>query len=76
MGAASQNVSEKWQRALQMVTALEERYDDIQELGDTIIEGNYSRFSKQTLRRIGGVSEEETPIPAPFSGLGPFWSIS
>jgi predicted phosphohydrolase len=76
VGSASQNVSDKWTRALQMVTALEARYDEIQELGETILEGNFSRFSKQTLRRIGGVEEEQTPIPAPFSGISNFWEVS
>ena len=78
VGQASQDVSQKWTRALQMVQALEERYAEIQQLGITVIEGNSSRFSKQSLRRIGGVEEEDTPIPAPFSGLNPYnsnWGI-
>lgn len=72
VGGASQQVSDKWTRALQMVAELETRYDAIQQLNVTIIEGNFSRFSKQSLRRIGGVSEEDTPIPAPFGGLSPY----
>lgn len=78
VGQASQNVSELWTRALSMIQVLQAQYDEIQQLGITIIEGNSSRFSKQSLRRIGGVEEEDTPIPAPFSGLNPYsgnWGI-
>lgn len=75
VGGASQNVSEQWQRALQMVQELETRYAEIQQLGITFNIGNASRFSKQSLRRIGGIREENTPTPAPFSGLDPFQGL-
>lgn len=75
VGAASQNLDALWQRALQMIQQLEERYEQVAQLYITIVEGNSSRWSKQTLRRIGGTEEENTPIPAPFSGLQPFQGL-
>lgn len=60
VGQASQNVSEKWQRVMQMITSLQTYYDDIQQLKQDITIGNFSRYSKQTLRRIGGIEEENT----------------
>lgn len=59
VGSAAQNVSEKWDRAMQMITNLQQDYDEIQQLRTVIKEGNLSRWSKQTLRRVGGVSEED-----------------
>lgn len=60
VGQASQNVSEKWDRAWQMIQSLQATFDQIQTLWVDIVEGNYSRYSKQTLRRIGGIREEDT----------------
>lgn len=60
IGSASQNVGEKWDRGWQMIQNLQNTYDQIQSLRIDIYIGNYSRFSKQTLRRIGGVREEDT----------------
>lgn len=60
VGQASQNVSEKWDRAMEMIRRLEEAYMNIQLLQTDISIGNISRFSKTTLTRIGGVSEEKT----------------
>lgn len=76
VGTASQDVTEKWHRSLQMVQECEQRYAEIQQLGITFNIGNSSRFSKQSLRRIGGVEEENTPTPAPFSGLQPFQGLN
>ena len=60
IGSASQNVGEKWERGWQMIQNLQSTYDQIQTLRIDITIGNYSRFSKQTLRRVGGVREEDT----------------
>lgn len=60
IGQASQSVSEKWDRAYQMIQWLETQYDEIQSLKVDITIGNYSRFSKLSLRRIGGIREEDT----------------
>lgn len=60
VGSAAVDVSEKWQRAMQMISTLQVQYDAIQLLNSDITIGNYSRYSKQTLRRIGGVEEENT----------------
>lgn len=69
VGAATQNVGEKWDRLWQMIQWLQTQYDEIQQLRIDITIGNYSRYSKQTLRRIGGTSEENTKPTNPF-GLG------
>lgn len=58
MGQATQNVGEIWNRAMTTIEKLEAHYKLIQLLGIDIIIGNFSRFSKQTLTRIGGVEEE------------------
>ena len=60
IGSAVQNVGEKWERGWQMIQSLQVTYDQIQTLRLDITIGNYTRFSKQTLRRIGGVREEDT----------------
>lgn len=59
-GGATQNVGEKWDRAWQMIQSLQATYDQIQMLQVDITIGNFSRYSKQTLRRIGGIREEDT----------------
>lgn len=59
MGASAQNVSETYDRALQMIDRLRTEYTRIQSLGTDINMGNLSRFSKQTLTRLGGQSEED-----------------
>lgn len=69
MGSAAQNVGEKWDRLMQMIQWLQAEYDKIEQLQIVISTGNYSRWSKQTLRRIGGTSEENTKPTNPF-GLG------
>lgn len=51
---------ERWERAMEMIKSLSTRYSEIQALGTDISMGNLSRFSKQTLTRHGGVSEEES----------------
>lgn len=60
VGQASQNVGEKWDRAWQMIQSLQATFDQIQQLWVDVTEGNFSRYSKQTLRRIGGIREEDT----------------
>ena len=60
IGGAAQNVSEKWQRAIQMIGTLETEYSKMSRLETDFTIGNVSRFSKQTLRRIGGIEEENT----------------
>lgn len=60
VGVTSQNVGEKWDRAWQMIQSLQATYDQIQALWQQVTIGNFSRYSKQTLRRIGGVEEENT----------------
>lgn len=64
VGQSSQNASEKWDRAMEMIRHLEELYATIQALGTDITFGNISRFSKATLTRIGG-QREETAYNAP-----------
>lgn len=59
-GSMTANVSEKWDRIWQMIQNLEQQYSEIQLLRIDITIGNYSRYSKQTLRRIGGIREENT----------------
>lgn len=58
VGPATQNVSETWDRAMEMISRLEEQYQKIQTLGTDITVGNISRFSKVTLTRVGGKREE------------------
>lgn len=58
VGTASQNASEKWDRTYQMISYLNDQYYKIQTLGTDISVGNLSRFSKTTLTRLGGQSEE------------------
>lgn len=58
VGDASQKMSEKWDRALAMIKELEARYALVQSLGTDISIGNFSRFSKTTLTRLGGQREE------------------
>lgn len=59
VGQSAQNVSEKWDRAMEMIRRLETRYMEIQQLYTDITFGNISRFSKSTLTRIGGQREED-----------------
>jgi hypothetical protein len=59
IGSSAQNVGEKWDRCQMMINMLQGTYDQIQMLQVDITVGNYSRYSKQTLRRIGGVREED-----------------
>lgn len=59
VGGSAQTVSEKWDRAFQMIKELQAYYDEIQALKVDIMQGNLSRYSKQTLRRIGGEREED-----------------
>lgn len=59
VGQASQQASEKWDRAMEMIRRLEEVYDRIQQLGTDITIGHISRFSKVTLQRHGGQREEQ-----------------
>jgi len=58
VGQASQNVGEKWDRAMQMIAQLETQLAAIVANIDVIKVGNNSRFSKVTLTRLGGVEEE------------------
>lgn len=58
VGQAQQGASEKWDRAMEMISRLQARYDEISELKNSIYMGNNSRFSKSTLTRIGGQEEE------------------
>lgn len=58
VGTASQQSSDKWTRAMQMIQTLEAKYQEIQSLGIDITIGNLSYFSKQSLTRRGGQSEE------------------
>lgn len=58
VGDAEHKLSEKWERAIAMIKELEQRYAATQQLGTDITVGNFSRFSKKTLTRLGGRSEE------------------
>lgn len=58
IGQGTQNASEKWDRAMQMIEKLEDKYLLIQQLGIDITIGNLSRWSKSSLMRLGGNSEE------------------
>lgn len=60
VGTASQNASDKWDRAVQMIDRLEQKYEKIQTLGTDISIGNLSYFSKGTLTRKGGEREESS----------------
>ena len=75
VGAASQDASQLFDRAMKMIEKLQAKYDEIQQLGITFNVGNSSYFSKQSLRRIGGIEEENTPTPEPFSGLNPYQGL-
>lgn len=61
IGGAAQNVSETFDRLMSMIERLETKYAEISYLGTDISMGNLSRFSKGSLRRVGGV-REETPL--------------
>lgn len=58
VGTASEDLSQRWERAMEMIKMLREQYDKIQMLGTDITIGNLSRFSKITMTRLGGQSEE------------------
>lgn len=58
VGQSSQNVDVKWDRALEMIRMLEARFLEMGYLSTEINMGHLSRFSKKTLTRIGGRSEE------------------
>lgn len=58
VGTASEDLSTRWTRAMEMIKQLREQYDKIQLLGTDITIGNLSRFSKITMTRLGGQSEE------------------
>lgn len=58
-GAQSQNVGERWDRVMQIIQQLEQKYQEISYLGTEIAIGNLSRFSKESLTRIGGQNEED-----------------
>ena len=59
IGGASHQASEKWERAMRMIEMLTTRFNEIQTLGQDITIGHLSRFSKLTLTRFGGRSEED-----------------
>lgn len=59
VGPTSQNVSEKWDRAMKMIEFLTQQWTGMQTLGQDVLIGNLSRFSKRTLMRQGGQSEED-----------------
>lgn len=58
VGQASQQASEKWDRAMKMIDVLQNYYSEIQYLGTDISIGNLSYFSKASLTRRGGIEEE------------------
>lgn len=58
VGDSDQKLSEKWDRAMAMIKELEARYQLIQALGTDISIGDFSRWSKKTMSRLGGRSEE------------------
>lgn len=58
MGDADHKLSEKWDRAMAMIKELEARYAVTQQLGTDVSIGDFSRFSKKTLTRLGGRPEE------------------
>lgn len=60
IGTSSANISEKWQRAMDMTTSMNTQWEAHRTMGFDVHVDNYSRFSKQTLRRIGGIREEDT----------------
>lgn len=59
VGDSDQKLSEKWDRAMAMIKELEARYQLIQALGTDISIGDFSRWSKKTMSRLGGRSEEQ-----------------
>lgn len=59
VGDSSQSVSEKWDRAKQMIDTLTLKYLEIQQLGTDVTMGNLSYFNKRTLTRTGGQPEED-----------------
>lgn len=58
MGAASSNQGERFQKAMSIIEGLQAHYDQIKFLGVEMTNGDYSRFSKKTLSRLGGQPEE------------------
>lgn len=59
IGQESEQKGTRFDRAMQMIDKLQARYDKIQALGTDITVGNLSRWTKQGLYRIGGMSEED-----------------
>lgn len=62
VGQASMNAGEKYDRAMRMIEMLQTRLAELiaSGSGSIITFGNLSRFSKSTLTRLGGKSEEST----------------
>lgn len=59
-GQVTQNVGERFDRIMQMIDKLQAYYDEIESLGIDITMGNLSYWSRGSMRRIGGQSEEDT----------------
>lgn len=61
VGQSSQNVGEKFDRAMQMIDALQTKLTELRNstANHTVYFGHNSRFSRSTLTRIGGKREED-----------------
>jgi len=59
VGQASENASDRWTHALQMIEFLQDLYDNTKILGSIPDMGNLSHWDRNTLSRVGGQSEEE-----------------
>lgn len=73
VGQASQQVSDKWTRAMTMIEMLEVRYERVQQLGINIQIGNFSYFDKRYLNRVGGIREEASLVRQEGGQPGDLW---
>lgn len=73
VGQASQQVSDLYARAMNMIAALEVHYQSIQQLGLDIEMGNISYFNKRYLERTGGEREEDSLIKGEGTQPGDLW---
>lgn len=73
VGQATQNVTDLYTNAMQMIANLEVRYEKIQQLGLDIEMGNISIFNKRHLQRQGGQREESALIKEEGGQPGDLW---
>lgn len=59
VGQASEQATDRWNHAMQMIQSLQDLYSTIEILGRDPDVGNLSHWNRNTLSRVGGVSEED-----------------